>query len=661
MVDANRQQILFSDCFHVEKETVEDYGAFNISLLSDLPLFIDPFLLFNSTKEEYQSLHEGMIRYLTFLRDKSINKEVTPGLLDVWYRFTEVKQTWLGFAKGGNQGSGLGPKFAGALDRGFHRLFGDEGEEQITESKHLEKLCLIQEGVGRDNISDFTTNLIKEYLLSYTQEFAKAHLNPEQCRTLPIPKVRFNYETESWETRDFTLPIFKGDYVLLVPRNLLTRDETWINREDLINSFDALPPAISDLGLRAQVNNYFLRVLPDGANDKKRKQAAADTIAQFPQLIDYYIKLKEEHGDEAVAASNKKVIYAESLFLENFTRLADLVSSASDFYQHGVNTLEDALARVTCLKQVVESKAGYQFLYNGDRKPVTAEDELGVAYRFIWFNPVMDGAAQEPANSKSAVPVEFKLASNRNLKKYLNKKNDEALEAEAEENGVPKPTITVIFAFSDFDRERVENYLKDFKSTTRYIRIIDASGYTEEVKLVSSPQKNPRVFISYSHDKDVWKDKNQDPETHRKRVFQLAERLRDEGVECVLDQQIVNPAEGWPRWMMNQIEDADFVLVVATETYNKRFRGKEERDKGFGSQWEGAIITQEIYEANGQNLKFVPIIFESADALHIPLPLRSATYYNVSSGWDEELYFYLTNQPPYVPTPLGPIRQRPPR
>ncbi len=43
--------------------------------------------------------------------------------------------------------------------------------------------------------------------------------------------------------------------------------------------------------------------------------------------------------------------------------------------------------------------------------------------------------------------------------------------------------------------------------------------------------------------------------------------------------------------MVNQIEDAAFVLVVCTENYERRFRGKEESGKGLGAQWEVAIIT----------------------------------------------------------------------
>ena len=51
--------IYFSDHFHVRPSVIERYGAFNISLLADLPLFVDPFLLFNSRKPAYRKLHDA--------------------------------------------------------------------------------------------------------------------------------------------------------------------------------------------------------------------------------------------------------------------------------------------------------------------------------------------------------------------------------------------------------------------------------------------------------------------------------------------------------------------------------------------------------------------------------------------------------------------------
>jgi SEFIR domain len=94
------------------------------------------------------------------------------------------------------------------------------------------------------------------------------------------------------------------------------------------------------------------------------------------------------------------------------------------------------------------------------------------------------------------------------------------------------------------------------------------------------------VFISYSHDSDA----------HRAAVLGLAERLRGDGIEVVLDQYVEGtPAQGWPRWMLDEIERADAVLVVCTQTYYQRFRGHGPPDRGRGVDWEGAILTNELY------------------------------------------------------------------
>ena len=45
------------------------------------------------------------------------------------------------------------------------------------------------------------------------------------------------------------------------------------------------------------------------------------------------------------------------------------------------------------------------------------------------------------------------------------------------------------------------------------------------------------------------------------------------------------PANGWPRWMLDQLDEADSVLVICTETYYRRFRGHELPGKGKGVDW----------------------------------------------------------------------------
>lgn len=213
--ESKNVDIYFCDVFEVDPNDLEAHGAFNISVVNDLPLFIDPFLLFNSKKPEYRALHQEMIRYLRFLRDKAAAGALDDGLIEAWFTFHEVKQNWLGFSKNGNTGSGLGTVFAQALHANLNTVFRSFGDETVTKSSHLEKLTLIRAGVGKDNISDFTTNLIKRYLLEYTAAFAKSNIRPELCQEFNVSRVSFSYETETWEPASFKLPLYKRDFVIL--------------------------------------------------------------------------------------------------------------------------------------------------------------------------------------------------------------------------------------------------------------------------------------------------------------------------------------------------------------------------------------------------------------------------------------------------------------
>ena len=61
----------FSEYFGAGRKALRRHGAFDISLVTDLPLFIDPFLLFNSRKKRYKQLHQDILNYLAFLRDRA--------------------------------------------------------------------------------------------------------------------------------------------------------------------------------------------------------------------------------------------------------------------------------------------------------------------------------------------------------------------------------------------------------------------------------------------------------------------------------------------------------------------------------------------------------------------------------------------------------------
>ncbi len=157
----------------------------------------------------------------------------------------------------------------------------------------------------------------------------------------------------------------------------------------------------------------------------------------------------------------------------------------------------------------------------------------------------------------------------------------------------------------------------------------------------------PKVFISYSHDSRA----------HAQRVLDLSNRLRADGIDCHIDQYEVAPAEGWPMWMDRQIDEADLVLMILTETYLRRFKAREEPGKGLGVRWESMLVVQDIYDGGSWNEKYVPVTFGGVDVEHIPRPLRGVARFTLEheDGY-EQLFRRLLNIPGAKKPPLGRLR-----
>lgn len=474
-----KANVYFSERFEVAQSALDEYGAFDISVVSDLPLFVDPFLLFNSHKKDYQGLHESIINYLLFLRDRARDGQDV-GLLASWYQFHEVKQNWLGYTHFGNNGRALGRDFAMALNASLGDIFRDFGQEKITKGTHLEKLCLIQGGVGKDNISDFTTNLIKGYLAKFTERFALKHLNPKHCRTFRIPKVQFNYSTESWEEGEFYLPVLGNDFVLLTPVDMLTRDETWISQADMLHQFWALPEAMPNDQLRAQINNYFRSRLGEKPTEKEIRAAQQETITKFPELIDRYIAIKEDDGDRAESVSSRRVQETRRVLVDQVQLLLADLEQRTDFYKRPWSSYEEALERVRLFKSYIENQDGYK-LINKAGQPFSHEDDVQLFFGLAWFGSELDinrevNNGRGPVDFKASFGsgdkslIEFKLASNRRLKTNLAKQ----VEIYERANRTHK-SIKVIVCYSAADQERVAKILDDLGLATEpNIVVIDA-------------------------------------------------------------------------------------------------------------------------------------------------------------------------------------------
>lgn len=132
----------------------------------------------------------------------------------------------------------------------------------------------------------------------------------------------------------------------------------------------------------------------------------------------------------------------------------------------------------------------------------------------------------------------------------------------------------------------------------------------------------PKVFISYSHD----------TQDHKKWVLDLATRLRNSGIDAIIDQWELGPGDDLPHFMETNLAGADRVLMICTERY------VEKANSGSGGVgFEKMIITSDLLSKIDSN-KVIPVVKQDASN-DVPTFLKSKLYIDFSKSDDYELSF----------------------
>jgi hypothetical protein len=164
---------------------------------------------------------------------------------------------------------------------------------------------------------------------------------------------------------------------------------------------------------------------------KDKDEAAIRTIMTFPQLVDYYIKMKEASGDEARDISSEKVIETIQVFETQVKELQWNLAEHTSFYKIGKTTYDEAHQRLAYLKDVIENKGGHKIFYH-DGKAVQRESDLQIVFRFVWFGSPSDVGTEAndgrgpvdykvARGAKDKTLIEMKLAKNTGLERNLRK------------------------------------------------------------------------------------------------------------------------------------------------------------------------------------------------------------------------------------------------
>jgi len=217
----------------------------------DIPLYLDPFMLWRSPSQQDQAMHTALINAfnnLGYLAKRGEEEKAVAILIAA----SECDEVGLG-SSATRQGKRIGSRKAKEILSLFTQipLYAKRG------FRHFEEIQFYVDGISKDRVSDISCSFIKSFLIDFTIS---------QCNSLGIPTKSlrvddvYDYRKNEFERQDgIDLPVHpdNGKPLIFVPKRWL-RFTPWINYDDYFHHHcpqDELSHAAEELK-RVEVLNY---------------------------------------------------------------------------------------------------------------------------------------------------------------------------------------------------------------------------------------------------------------------------------------------------------------------------------------------------------------------------------------------------------------------
>lgn len=278
----------------------------------DIPLYVDPFLLWKSPSQQDNSLHTAVtnsFNHLGYLFNKGNNKDAINNLIIA----SECVEVGLGDSKK-RIGKPIGETIALEILSMFQKI------PQISKSgfTHFEEIQLLVDQVSKDRVSDITCSFIKSFLIDYTIE---------QCQKLniPIEKITvsqlYDYKTNKFIVENTYLPINpqNGQGIIFVPKRWL-RFLPWINYDDYFDAYSQkkLSAKIDPLADRVKVllfnrQNYDVVQVYTGIKERQQTDCNNDPLFKPIPIISAKRKLSTILSLNSGKDNNADKIYEDTV------------------------------------------------------------------------------------------------------------------------------------------------------------------------------------------------------------------------------------------------------------------------------------------------------------------------------------------------------------
>lgn len=341
--------LLFSQYFSVDPDALDKAGLLDPFLEYDVQLFIDPLLIEKSSNdvlrnEGYEQFHkhfENLIRLLAICEEKN---DAAWKAAERLLSLQEPPENGLGYSRRARAGTSRPAEVR-------RQLLGTVKEVITLGAKDPEMLSLmgfLEEGIGPDTISDFTTRAMNGALSKITNEFCIANgvpVKPNSVSDLPLPI--------------FEHPDRPASARLLVPKDVLRHlplTDTWS---------DVWDATAHNQALRDKVNQMLGGIAEPNISEQKKAVKAA--VMQSAKAFEEFLA--------AVRASASCYDPNEDAF--SYYKMRDILlhhdglikRSAYKFVNNPAEVQRVVIDSIETFKHHIENGNLWEELWTSDKKP----------------------------------------------------------------------------------------------------------------------------------------------------------------------------------------------------------------------------------------------------------------------------------------------------
>ncbi|GAA4942834.1 hypothetical protein GCM10023224_26710 [Streptomonospora halophila] len=281
----------------------------DVDTFKDVPVYIDPSCIRRLSDDWSHRCDKQLTTYFDSVLD-AVRNDDDRRLMSLLSKLKEPNETHLGISKGKSAGRALGARSI----RTLARKLAESKAARTGLIEDLEDTALFIDNVGKDVVSDITTNIIRGTLILYTQSVSRYY-------GIPMEEVWSGYVWDEkkfeWEDDYTELPTTEDGKLLLVPK-VIVRNGLHMRKDEFFNKH--LMPSLEKEELDNPSSKLVHRVkegekvIESVDRDKLKehygtsKSAISDLSATRPAVLSNYKDKKKSTGSLPLSHSKLSAV-----------------------------------------------------------------------------------------------------------------------------------------------------------------------------------------------------------------------------------------------------------------------------------------------------------------------------------------------------------------